>query len=266
MTSRDSARPEPERPESASGAALATELSEALGIDHPSLGVIAEMDAPLATQFAAMARAVQSSNALNAREQALIHVALNSAVVHLNPEMVRAYIAAALREGASAGEIREVLQLTSVLGIHGTIPGVLILTEAEGGLETMRANAAPDRAARADAAHAAFEEKRGMLTPAWQACTYHVPDLVEAYAGFSGVPWATEHLSPKMKELVYVAIDLMPQHTHIEGTKVHMNKARGHGASDAEINSILQMIALMGVQTHMLALPILREELAKAAG
>jgi alkylhydroperoxidase/carboxymuconolactone decarboxylase family protein YurZ len=104
-----------------------------------------------------------------------------------------------------------------------------------------------------------------MLTSAWQACTYYVPSLVEAYAGFSGVPWATDHLSPKTKELVYIAIDLMPQHTHMEGTRVHMRKARANGATESEITSILQMIALMGIQTHMLALPVLEEEL-QAAG
>jgi len=131
-------------------------------------------------------------------------------------------------------------------------------------MEAMRAGAAPARCARAEASQASFEAKRGPMTPAWVACTYHLPELVEAYAGFSGVPWATDHLSAKFKELIYVAIDLMPQHTHIEGTKVHMAKARKNGASDAEINSVLQMIALLGVQTHMLALPILKEELAKA--
>lgn len=244
--------------------ALARDLSDALGIEHPALATVAEMDPPLAREFAAMARAINQSNALSKKDQALIFIAINSAVVHLNAEMVRAYIAAALREGATAGEIREVLELTSVLGIHGTLPGVLILTDAEGGLDEMRANASPERKARAEAAHAAFEAKRGALTPAWQSCTYHVPALVEAYAGFSGVPWGTGHLSPKMKELVYVAIDLIPQHVHAEGTRVHMKKARANGASDAEINSILQMLALLGIQTHMLALPILKEELDKA--
>ncbi|MCB1388764.1 MAG: carboxymuconolactone decarboxylase family protein [Rhodobacteraceae bacterium] len=243
---------------------LATELAEALGIDHPSLAVIAEMDPPLAAEFATMARAVGTANALSPKDQALIQVAINSTVVHLNAEMVRAYIAAAIREGATAGEIREVLELTSVLGIHGTIPGVLIMADEEGGLEAIKANAAPERKARAAAAHAAFEAKRGFLTPAWQANTYFVPDLVAAYAGFSGVPWSTSHLSAKMKELVYIAIDLLPQHVHLEGTRVHMKKARANGASEAEIVSVVMMIALMGVQTHMLALPILKEELAKA--
>ncbi|SLN28257.1 Carboxymuconolactone decarboxylase family protein [Aquimixticola soesokkakensis] len=239
-------------------------LSEALGISHPSLATIARMDPALAGEFAAMARAVRDANVLSLKEQALIMLAINAAVVHLNGDMVRAYIQAALAQGASAGEIREVLQLTSVLGIHGTLPGTLILTEAEGGLEAMQTSAAPERRARAELAQANFEAKRGPMTPAWVSCTYHLPDLVEAYAGFSGVPWASDHLSAQFKELIYVAIDLMPQHTHMEGTKVHMKKARALGASDAQINSVLQMIALMGVQTHMLALPILEEELARA--
>ncbi len=243
---------------------LADELAAALGIAHPALAVLARMDPPLAREFARMARAIQGANALSAKDQALIQIAVNAALMHRNTEMVRAHIAAALHEGASAGEIREVLQLTAVLGIHGTIPGVLILTEAEGGIEAIRASATPERQARAAAAHAAFEAKRGFLTPAWQACTWFVPDLVAAYAGFSGVPWATTHLSVKMKELVYVAIDLLPQHVHVEGTRVHMQKARAAGASDAEIVSVVQMIALLGVQTPMLALPILEEELAKA--
>ncbi|NTF97929.1 carboxymuconolactone decarboxylase family protein [Rhizobium rhizogenes] len=244
--------------------ALANDLCEALGISHPTLTTVAEMDPPLAREFLAMARAVGASNALSPKDQSLIQIALNASVVHLNAEMVRAHIATALQRDATAGEIREVLQLTSVLGIHGTIPGVLILTDAEGGLDNLRQTASPDRQVRAEAAHRIFENKRGALTPAWQACTYHIPALVEAYAGFSGVPWSTSHLTPKMKELIYITIDLMPQHTHLEGAKVHMAKARANGAMDAEIVSVLQMIALLGIQTHMLALPILKEELEKA--
>lgn len=242
---------------------LADELAQALGIQHPSLAVIAEMDPPLAREFAQMARAVTHSNALSKKDQALLQVAINATLVHLNADMVRAYIAAALDAGATAGEIREVLELTSVLGIHGTIPGVQILAEAEGGLEEIEKSASAARKAKATQAHEAFAQKRGNLTRAWVINTYFVPDLVEAYAGFSGVPWASAHLSPKMKELVYIAIDLLPQHVHEMGTKVHMEKARSHGATDAEIISVVQMIALMGVQTHMVALPILKEELAK---
>lgn len=243
---------------------LADRLSAALGIKHEALPIMAEMDPILSGEFATMAEAVQNSNALDAKQQALVNLALNSAVVHLNAEMVRVYIAAALREGAISGEIREVLQLTSVLGIHGTLPGALILTDDEGGLEAMRSHASKERRELAEASQAAFEDQRGPMTPAWESATYHVPSLVETYAGFSGVPWNTSHLSPKMKELIYIAIDLLPQHTHMEGTRVHMKKARNHGASEDEITSILQMIALIGVQTHMLALPILKEELEKA--
>jgi len=91
---------------------LAQEMSDALGISHPSLATIVEMDPPLAREFTTMAQAVRAANVITAKEQSLIMIALNAAVVHLNGDLLRAYIAAALAQGASAGEIREVLQLT----------------------------------------------------------------------------------------------------------------------------------------------------------
>lgn len=244
---------------------LAQQLSLALGIDSPDFALFAEMDPDSARTFTAMAQSIKHSSSLDAREQALIFLALNATLVHLNGPMVRAYIRAALDAGATQGEIQEVLQLTSVIGVHGTMPGVLILTEEEGGLESLEKHESGPRKARVQQACAAFEEKRGAMTPAWVACAWQVPELVEAYADFSGVPWRTHHLSARMKELVYVAIDLMPQHTHLEGTRVHMKKARINGASEADIRSVIKMITLMGIQTHLLALPILAEELHKRA-
>lgn len=242
-----------------------SELELAFGIADPSLQGVELLDPPLAAGFSELARTVRSSNALSEKDQHLIHIALNAAVVHMQAGPLRAHINAALKAGATAGEIREVLQLTSVLGIHGTIPGVLILCDAEGGLDEVKSFADAERTARAQKAHQAFETKRGPLTPAWQACTYYIPELVEAYASFSSVPWETDHLSDKTKELIYVAIDLMPQHTHMEGTRVHMQKAKEKGATADEIRSVVQMIVLMGIQTPSLALPILSEELSKLA-
>lgn len=241
---------------------LAQDLSEALGIEHPDLAIMAEMDPELSAEFLEMARAVKRDNVLAPKDQALIYVALYASLAQLNAPMTRAYIRAALKAGATAGEVREVLELTSVLGIHGTLPAALILTEEDGGFDEMAAHASPERTARAQAAQAAFEAKRGPMTPAWVNATYHVPGVVETYAGFSGVPWSTDHLPAKMKELVYIAIDIAPQHFHTEGTRVHMRKAASVGATPEEINSVLQMVSLIGVQTHLLALPILKEEMA----
>ena len=170
---------------------LARDLQEALGIDLPDLATLAEMDPPLATEFLGMARAVRRDNALAVKDQALIYIALYASLVQLNAPLTRAYIRAALKAGAHPGEIREVLQLTSVLGIHGTLPAALILTEEEGGTEAMQANATPERRARAQAARASFEARRGPMTPAWVNATYHVPGVVETYAGCTGVPWST---------------------------------------------------------------------------
>lgn len=241
---------------------LADDIGKAMGIDHPDMATFAEMDPVLAQEFLTMARAVGEGNVLPPKDQALIYIAMCASMVQLNGPMVRAYIRAALAHGADAGEIREVLQLSSVLGIHGTLPAALILTEEEGGLENLQKNADPARHQKAEDARKSFEAKRGPMTPAWVNATYHVPGLVDAYAGFSGVPWATDHLPAKTKELVYIAIDIAPQHFHTEGTRVHMRKAIAAGATPEEINSVLLMVSLMGVQTHLLALPILKEEMA----
>jgi len=239
-------------------------LSEALGIEHPALATAAQLDPELVEAFVGMARAVRRESSLSGKEQALVNLAINASVPHMNAEMTRAYLRAALREGATKGEILEVLQLTSVLGVHGTIPGAEILTREEGGLDVLAENCAPERAARAQKAREAFEARRGPMTPAWQACAYQAPALVEAYAVFSGLPWSTNHLDPRMKELVYLAIDLVPQHVHMEGARVHMIRAREKGASEDDVRSVIQMMALIGIQTQCLALPMLAEELDKA--
>jgi len=239
-------------------------LSKALGIDHPALAATVRLDPDLAEAFLGMAEAVRRDSSLSAKEQALINLAINASVPHMNAEMTRAYLRAALREGATKGEILEVLQLTSVLGVHGTMPGVEILTQAEGGLEAIEANSSPERLERGRQARAVFEARRGPMTPAWQACAVQIPAFVEAYASFSGVPWACSHLDARMKELVYIAIDLVPQHVHMEGARVHIARAREKGASEQDVRSVIQMMALLGIQTQCLALPMLAEELAAA--
>lgn len=247
-------------------ARLAADLEAVFGVPDPSFPVIAAQDPQIAATYVELARAANVGNPLDARERALIHVALNASVVHLHAPLVRLWIRAALGAGATAGEIREVLQLTSVLGIHGTIPGTQILQQAAGGYDTAREGLGEADRIAADRAAETFRARRGALTPAWQTNCLYVPGLVEAYAAYSAVPWDTSHLSGKMKELVYVAIDLAPNHVHLAGATVHMTKARqNHGCTEAEIVGVLKLIALMGFQTHMLALPILAEELARAA-
>lgn len=58
-----------------------------------------------------------------------IFIAINAATTHLWAPGVRRHIRNALHEGATQEEILEVIQLTSIIGIHSLTLGVPILQE-----------------------------------------------------------------------------------------------------------------------------------------
>lgn len=62
--------------------------------------------------------------------QELLLLATDASVTHLFRPGIRAHIAAALGVGATPAEVLEVLELTSVLGVHAVNVGVPLLGEA----------------------------------------------------------------------------------------------------------------------------------------
>jgi alkylhydroperoxidase/carboxymuconolactone decarboxylase family protein YurZ len=59
----------------------------------------------------------------------LLYIAIDAATTHLYLPGLRVHVQNALRLGATVAEIMEVLQLTSVLGIHTITEGVPVLLE-----------------------------------------------------------------------------------------------------------------------------------------
>ena len=239
-------------------------LERIYGQAHAAFAAVVEMDPAIVEGMVEMADAVDKRGALTPRERSLISLALAASPTHLKADQTRMHIADALRKGATKAEICEVLELASVLGIHGFIPGVLLILEKFGGLENVKKMLGPDAEARAEKAKAAFLAKRGMMGDIWEANCWLAPDFVTAYATYSGVPWTTDALPPKMKEFIYITIDLSPTHGDTGGAAYHMGRAMDEfGATLSEVLEVLEVIGLFGFQTHMMALPILKEELAK---
>jgi len=91
------------------------------------------------------------------------------------------------------------------------------------------------------------------------------PDFFEAYMNYSSVPWKKGVLDPKVKELIYIAIDASCTHMHSVGTRVHIKNALKLGATKEEIMEVFELISVLGVHSVTMGVPILLEEL-KAAG
>ncbi|MBO3747365.1 carboxymuconolactone decarboxylase family protein [Streptosporangiaceae bacterium NEAU-GS5] len=188
-----------------------------------------------------------------------VYIAADAAATHLYTPGIRQHVRAALAHGATAEEIMEVIELTSTLGIHAVNIGAPLLLEVleEEGLRTE----APPLDARREKLKADFAERRGYWHTFWDGLLELDPDLFEAYLGFSGVPWTTGVLEPKIKELVYIAFDASATHLYVPGLKLHMRNAVRYGATAEEIMEVLAIVSVIGIHAATVAAPILIEEL-----
>jgi alkylhydroperoxidase/carboxymuconolactone decarboxylase family protein YurZ len=111
-----------------------------------------------------------------------------------------------------------------------------------------------------------FIAERGFWDEAvWASVLEYDPDLLDAYIDWSSVPWRKGHLEPKIKEFLYLAMDVSTTHLYHAGIRVHMVNAIKHGATRDEVLELLQIVAEIGLGTMTESVPIILEELANRA-
>jgi alkylhydroperoxidase/carboxymuconolactone decarboxylase family protein YurZ len=106
-----------------------------------------------------------------------------------------------------------------------------------------------------------FEARRGYWTAWLDELLHHSPDFFEAFLGFTSAPWNTQALTPRVKELVYIAIDAAITHLYQPGLRKHMGDAMGHGATPADIVETLQLASCIGLLSTTTGAPFLLEAL-----
>ncbi len=109
-----------------------------------------------------------------------------------------------------------------------------------------------------------FTAARGYWSPIWDDILDSTPDFFEAYMKFSSVPWKTGTLEPKVRELIYIAIDSSTTHMYEPGLKVHIRNALKYGATKEEIMEVYQLTSVLGIHTVTTGLPVLLDEMKKA--
>ena len=108
---------------------------------------------------------------------------------------------------------------------------------------------------------AEFIEVRGTWSDAWESVLRLDPDFLRAYLDLSAVPWRKNHLSDKVKELVYIAIDANATHLYLPGVRAHVAAALKHGATPQEIMEVLELSATLGIHAMNIGVPILAQVL-----
>lgn len=204
------------------------------------------------------------TGALEPKVREFIHIAVNAATTHLYEPAVRHHIGNALKHGATKDELIEVLQMTSVLGIHTCTEGVPMLIEevkrSGRGAELDQLAQDPKRQALKER----FIRDRGFWSDFWDDVLKLSPAYFEAYLKFSSVPWKTGKIPPKVKEFIYIAIDAVTTHLYLPGLRIHMQNAFKHGATKEEIMEVLELVSVIGIQAYTMGIPVLIDELSKA--
>lgn len=201
-----------------------------------------------------MASVALRSGPLDRKICDFVTVAANASVTHMNSEATKQAIANARRNGATSAELVEVLQIASVLGIHGYMLGAPIAIEetaksAKGGAPLAFAMGERENAVKQE-----FSAGRSYWSPLLEDMVMASPDFFEAYARFSSHPWKHGTLEPYVKELLYVAIDVSTTHLHEAGTRIHTANALRHGASSAAVIQVMQIVSCLGIQTYLLGI------------
>jgi alkylhydroperoxidase/carboxymuconolactone decarboxylase family protein YurZ len=119
--------------------------------------------------------------------------------------------------------------------------------------------------AEQEALKQAYIQARGYWTNWTEGILRFNPSFLDIYARYGGYPAANGPLSPKMCELLYVALDASSTHLFESGLVLHMRYALKHGASPAQVMEVLAMATAQGLSGTQIGVEILAEEL-EAAG
>lgn len=193
-----------------------------------------------------------TKQALPRKIQELLLLAIDAQCTHLFQPGIDFHVSAALKAGASEQEVIETLELASVLGVHSVTVGVPLLQEVLA--EKGDSIDVTDLSTHQKTLKETFQRNRGYWADTWDPVLKLSPGFFEAYTEYSSVPFQPGHtaLEPKIKELVYCAIDCATTHLFGPGLKIHIRNAIEKGATKEEVMEVFELASLMGVHTVLL--------------
>lgn len=188
----------------------------------------------------------------------LIYVAIDASTTHLYEPGIKVHMQNAMKYGATKEEIMEVFELVSVLGIHACTTSIPILIEElkKKGVELNKNLTDSQRKLKER-----FIKERGYWSELWDDLLILNESFFEAYLNFSAVPWNKGVLEPKIKELIYIAIDVATTHLYEPGIRIHIRNALKYGATKEEIMEVFELVSVLGIHTCTVGVPILVEEI-----
>ena len=226
--------------------------------DNPALAKLREWDPIWVDQCLKMSTDPWTSGILPLKDIELISIAVNAACTNLSADGTRRHIRGALEAGATREEILMILKIASLLSIHTCSLGAPILLE-----EAKAAGVKPTPNEAVTTPVCDKMKAAGQWNTAWDAFFEIAPAWTEAIIAASLPIYASGVLSPKLAELLSIAVDASITHMYAPGTRRHIQAALKLGATIEEIMEVLKICVAQGIQASNLGVPILADELAR---
>jgi alkylhydroperoxidase/carboxymuconolactone decarboxylase family protein YurZ len=202
------------------------------------------------------------SGALAPKTRELISIAIYVAMTLMNEDATRVHIRNALKFGATREEILEVFGICTVLGVHSISHSLPFLVNE---MEKTGKQVDLTFSDRAKQVQQTWVNKRGYWPKAFNTLLALEPEFVAAYSNFSDAPRIGGPLDMKTVELICVAIDGSATHLFEGGVRTHGMAAIGHGATLQEVVETLELATVTGLQSMMVGVAILNEEMKRNA-
>jgi alkylhydroperoxidase/carboxymuconolactone decarboxylase family protein YurZ len=226
--------------------------------DSPALAKFREWEPVFVDQCLKMSNDPWTGGILPRKDIELISLAVNAACTNLSAEGTRRHIRGALEAGATREEIMMTIKIASLLSIHTASLGAPILLEEAKAAGVKPMPKKPAATPTCDGMKAA-----GQWNTAWDGFFDLDPAWTEAIIAASLPVYTSGIFTPKLAELLSIAVDASITHMYAPGTRRHIQSALKLGATPEEIMEVLKICVSQGMQASNLGVPILAEELIR---
>ena len=248
----------PNKAEAAARITSSVDVTQTGPWDGPALAKLREWEPVFVDQCLKMSNDPWTGGVLPKKEIELISLAVNAACTNLSAEGTRRHIRGALEAGATREEIMMIIKIASLLSIHTASLGAPILLEEAKAAGVTLLPKEPAATPVCDKMKAA-----GQWNTAWDGFFEVDPAWTEAIIAASLPIYTSGVLTPKLAELLSIAVDASITHMYAPGTRRHIQSALKLGATPEEIMEVLKICVSQGMQASNLSVPILAEELQR---
>jgi alkylhydroperoxidase/carboxymuconolactone decarboxylase family protein YurZ len=210
--------------------------------------------------YSAVGSAATRRNALTTAERELLLMALNASITVFDPAAVERHARRALEAGATPAQV--VATKVETMGAHTLSTFVPLLVEELSLAGQGIAIPATDEELTHEEAEAKAEiiRLRGWWNEAWRPMLRLDPQHLLASQRF--MAQNQQLLEPRLRELIYVAVDIVTTHLYVPGARAHIRNALKLGITAEELLEVFELAALVPFKSTGLVLA----SLSRASG